>query len=347
MKGYAMPADGDVSRSDQEIIKASNVFAQERVALSWFHLLTTLLGLLASQLTAAVLHTPWLRLCFSVLAGLFTVRAFIIYHDFKHGSILRASKLAKPILNAYGLYVMTPSKVWSQTHNYHHAHTAKIVGSNVGSYMMLTTQHWESCTPSQRFMYRLVRHPLTIAFGYVTVFMYGFCAAAFTRNPRKNVDSLAAIMLQLTLIACVYGYFGFDVLLYALLLPQLISHALGAYLFYAQHNFPEAYVQPRESWTFVRASLESSSYMKLGPVMRYFTGNIGFHHVHHLNHRIPFYRLPEAMAAIPELRNPRGVTSLWPRDIAACFRLKLWDPELGRLVPFPDAEETQIADLAG
>jgi omega-6 fatty acid desaturase (delta-12 desaturase) len=73
--------------------------------------------------------------------------------------------------------------------------------------------------------------------------------------------------------------------------------------------------------------------------MRYLTGNIGYHHVHHLNHRIPFYRLPEAMAAIPELRHPHGVTSLSPRDIVACFRLKLWDPEQCRLVPFPAAED--------
>jgi omega-6 fatty acid desaturase (delta-12 desaturase) len=335
------------ARSDQEIIKASNEFAHESVARSWFHLVTTLLGLLASQLLAATLSThPWLRFGCSVLAGLFTVRVFILYHDYKHGAILRGSKRVRWLLDTYGLYVMTPSKVWTQTHNYHHAHTAKIVGSHVGSYMMLTTQLWERATPGQRFMYRLVRHPLTIMLGYVTVFMYSFCVAAFTRNPRKNTDSLLAIVLQLTLIASIYSYFGFEPLLYALLLPQLISHALGAYLFYAQHNFPQAYVQPRETWSFVRASLESSSYMKLGPVMRYFTGNIGFHHVHHLNHRIPFYRLPEAMAAIPELQNPRGVTSLWPRDVIACFRLKLWDPELGRLVPFPEEAESQTADAA-
>ena len=86
--------------------------------------------------------------------------------------------------------------------------------------------------------------------------------------------------------------------------------------------------------------------MRLGPVMRYFTGNIGYHHVHHLNHRIPFYRLPEAMAGIPELQHPRGVTSLWPRDVIACFRLKLWDTELGRLVPFPEAAEREIVDAA-
>jgi omega-6 fatty acid desaturase (delta-12 desaturase) len=342
-----MPADSQVARSEQDLIKASNVYAQESRGRSWFHVITTLLGLAVMQLLAAVLVShPWARLACSVTAGLFTVRAFIVYHDYKHGSILRGSKLAGYILDGYGLYVMTPSKVWSQTHNYHHAHTAKIVGSHVGSYMMLTPKLWESVTPGQRLMYRISRHPLTILFAYVTVFMYGFCAAAFSRNPRKNIDSLLSIVLQFTLIASVYSYFGWEVLAYSLLLPQLVAHALGAYLFYAQHNFPEAYVQPRETWSFVRASLESSSYMKLGPVMRYFTGNIGYHHVHHLNHRIPFYRLPEAMAGIPELQNPRGVTSLWPRDIIACFRLKLWDPELGRLVPFPETAESQVADVA-
>jgi acyl-lipid omega-6 desaturase (Delta-12 desaturase) len=341
-----MLANDRPARTEQEIIKASNAFAQERVSESWFHLVTTFAALLVLQLLAATLRDTWLRLGCGVVAGLLTVRGFIIYHDYKHGSILKGSKLARWVLDLFGLYVMTPSKVWSQTHNYHHSHTAKLVGSHVGSYMMLTTEMWEQTTPSQRFMYRAIRHPLTIALGYFTVFMYSFCVAAFTRNPRKNLDSLLSIVLQLTLIASIWSYFGADVLLYAFFVPQLVSHALGAYLFYAQHNFPEAYIQPRETWSFVRAALESSSYMKLGPVMRYFTGNIGFHHVHHLNYRIPFYRLPEAMAAIPELHNPRGVTSLWPRDIIACFRLKLWDAEQGRLVPFPEPTETEIVDAA-
>lgn len=330
-----MNAAARVERSEQELIKASNVYASEIRSRSWFHLISTFVFLLASQIAAALLTPWWARLSFSVLAGLLTVRAFIIYHDYKHGSILRDSRLARFVMNAFGIYILTPSTVWTQTHNYHHAHTAKLVGSHVGSYMMLTPALWERATPGQRMMYRWSRHPLNILLGYLTVFLYGFCAAAFVRNPAKNKDSLFAIVAQFGLIAALWAVFGFEVTLYALLLPQLIGHALGAYLFYAQHNFPEAHVQPRESWTFVRASLESSSYIKLGPLMNYFTGNIGYHHVHHLNHRIPFYRLPEAMAGIPELREPVGVTSLSPRDVIACFRQKLWDPDQNRMVPFP------------
>jgi omega-6 fatty acid desaturase (delta-12 desaturase) len=326
----------DAQRSEQEILKASNVFAREDLGRSWFHVLSTFAFLLGCQVIAAQASLPgWVRFAFSVVAGLLTVRAFILYHDFKHGSILRGSKVGKFLMDGFGIYVLTPSKVWTQTHNYHHAHTAKIVGSHVGSYMMLTPAMWQAATPRQRFMYRLSRHPLTMAFGYLTVFIYGFCLAAFVRNPRKNPDSLVAILVQIALVVGLWFYFGFAVAFLSLLLPQVIAHALGAYLFYAQHNFPDAHVQPRESWTFVRASLESSSFIKLGPVMNYFTGNIGYHHVHHLNYRIPFYRLPEAMEAIPELRDPQGVTTLAWKDIAACFQQKLWDPEQNRMVPFP------------
>ena len=86
----------------------------------------------------------------------------------------------------------------------------------------------------------------------------------------------------------------------------------------------------------MQAALHSSSFIKMGPIMRWLTGNIGFHHVHHLNARIPFYRLPEAMAALDELQSP-GSTSLWPRDVVSCFRLKLWDIKQERFVPFKSA----------
>ena len=118
------------------------------------------------------------------------------------------------------------------------------------------------------------------------------------------------------------------------LLPLNVAFVTGAYLFYAQHNFEDVKLRGRHEWEFTRAALESSSYMPMGPAMRWFTANIGYHHVHHLNSRIPFYRLPEAMAAIPELQHP-GETRLRPRDILACLALKLWDADAQQMVPFP------------
>lgn len=321
-------------RSERELIKASNAFAHEVRWLSWFHLISTLGWLVSMQLAAAWLEAWWLRLGCSLLIGLLTVRMFILFHDFKHGSILQNTIFARVVLDVFGWYGLTPASVWSQTHNYHHAHTAKIASSHVGSYAMLTTELWQEAGAAERAVYKLLRHPMNILLGYLTVFFYGFCVAGFLRNPRKNVDSLIAILLQVAIIVWLWHSYGFATLCYVVLFPQFLSHALGAYLFYAQHNYPDVKVYSREEWTFTRASLESSSYMRLGPVMNYFTGNIGYHHVHHLNYRIPFYRLPEAMAAIPELREPRGVTSLHPRDILACFRQKLWSPAQNRMVPY-------------
>jgi len=323
-------------RSEKELIKASNVYAQETPARSWWLFLSTL-ALTAVAITLAAQPQHWmLRTAASVVAGLLTVRLFIVYHDFQHGSILKGSKLAKWMLNTYGVLVLTPPNVWKQTHNYHHAHTAKIVGSHVGSYMMLNTDFWSKTTERQQLMYKIIRHPLTILCGYLTIFLYGMCVASFARNPRKNWDSAVAVALHVVLVTVLWRTFGFETMFFTLQLPLIVATASGAYLFYAQHNFPDAYIQPRETWSYARAALESSSYMKMGPVMNYFTGNIGYHHVHHLNYRIPFYRLPEAMAGIPELQHPRGVTSLHPRDIIACFQLKIWDAEAGRLTGYPE-----------
>jgi omega-6 fatty acid desaturase (delta-12 desaturase) len=199
---------------------------------------------------------------------------------------------------------------------------------------MVTTEMWAKLKPSERFMYKIVRHPLTITFGYFTIFMYGMCASSFLRNPRKNWDSLVALILNAGLTVGLVWLFGFELFFFVYFLPLFVACAAGAYLFYAQHNFPEIYVQPRDKWEYSRAALESSSYMETGPILGWLTGNIGYHHVHHLNPGIPFYRLPEAMASIPELQAPHK-TSLRPRDIVDCFRQKLWDVEAERMVGYP------------
>jgi omega-6 fatty acid desaturase (delta-12 desaturase) len=243
--------------------------------------------------------------------------------------------IAKWIMYAYGVYVMAPPNVWRQTHNYHHANTAKIVGSHVGSYLMVTTNMWEQMNAKERFIYQVYRHPLTIVFAYFTVFLYGMCISSFLRDPRKNWDSLLALTVNLTVSALLIVFTGWPMFLAAYFLPLFVAMMSGAYLFYAQHNFPEMHVQPRETWEYTRAAIESSSFMATGPILGWITGNIGYHHVHHLNPGIPFYRLREAMAAIPELTRPRGTTSLRLHDIVACFRAKLWDVGRNKMVGYP------------
>ena len=144
-------------------------------------------------------------------------------------------------------------------------------------------------------------------------------------------------MFQWTFAGLAGWAFGWQAAVLGVLLPDFVATASGSYLFYAQHNFPGMQIRGRREWEYTFAALHSSSMFDMNPVMHWLTGNIGYHHVHHLNHRIPFYRLPEAMAAMPELQNPHR-TSWAPRDVAACLKFHIWSPEDGRMLPYAEAE---------
>ena len=324
-------------RSDKELLNATRYFAQELRAQSWWYVASTSL-ILISMLVITVLAPWWpMRLIFSILSGLVVVRGFILFHDYMHGAILRDSRFAKAIFYCYGALLLTPPSSWRESHNYHHRNVGKLAISNIGSFPILTTNEWKKASFSERLKYRVGRHPLTIASAYLSVFLFNICLASFFRNPRKHWGSAIVLMIHLVVIFLVWLSFGLQILLFACILPLWIASALGAYLFYTQHNFPGMRVLNEDEWTYHEAALQTSSYMKFGAVMRWFTGNIGYHHVHHINSSIPFYRLPETMAAIPELQNPK-ITSLHPRDILACLRLKLWDPSKQRMVSYRDSQ---------
>jgi omega-6 fatty acid desaturase (delta-12 desaturase) len=145
-----------------------------------------------------------------------------------------------------------------------------------------------------------------------------------------NNLALAAVGTGLT------SWLGWEKVLLVQLPIIVVAGAAGVWLFYVQHQFEEAYWERQENWDPDRAAVQGSSFFDLPRWLHWFTGNIGFHHVHHLNPRIPFYRLPEAMAAIPELQHP-VVTTLRPRDIRRCFHLNLWDPASDRMVGYREA----------
>ena len=328
------PAPAAAARDGKALIDATRPYASDDTSESWRHLIVVLL-VLASSIAAAAAAPYWpLRLAAAVIAGLTTVRVFIVYHDYMHGAVLKDSKLARVMLSVYGILVLAPPRVWKETHNYHHAHTAQIVGSHIGSYPVVTVDMWSKLGARDRLKYRIVRNPLTILLGYVPIFMIGMCVNSLKKSVSKYWDSAVALLLNWALTFGLIYRFGFATAFFAYLLPLMVACASGAYLFYAQHNFPSMQLQPRHEWTYTKAALESSSYMPMGPVMQWFTGDIGFHHVHHLNPLIPFYRLPTAMSEIPELQSP-GTTNLSPAQIVKCFQLKLWDPKQKKMVGYP------------
>jgi omega-6 fatty acid desaturase (delta-12 desaturase) len=319
-------------RTASELVRATKPFAREVRWLSWWHFWSTLAALVG-LLALACLDMPWWgRLPVSILAGLTMVRMFIIYHDYQHDTILGNSRLAAVLLGFYGLLLLTPRSIWRLSHNYHHHHNGRLTATGIGTFPLMTTQAFAQATRRRRFAYALSRHPLTILAGYATIFLYGMCVYPLLVRPRQHADAAVALLLHAALIA-ILGAFAPTLLLWTMLVPLAIATTLGSYLFYAQHNFPGARFQEERSGDYAASALAGSSYIPMNAALRWFTGNIGYHHVHHLNARIPFYRLPEAMAALVELQLP-GVTTLSPLGVYRCLRLKLWDPDLQRLVNF-------------
>jgi len=324
------------AQTDRDLFKATLPFSIESVKTSWWVVSSTFVMLVASLFGAALTPAWPIRLLFSVLSALLMLRAFITYHDYLHNAILSHSRPARWLFRLFAALALTPPRSWKNSHNYHHGHVGKIDAASDGAFTMMTTDMWRDASLATRIAYRIERHPLTILAGYFTIFFLNVTLLPFLRNPALHWDSLLVLLGHGTLIAVLWVFGGFDTAFFVVLLPMTIASMIGSYMFFAQHSFEDMRVLPAETWTSRRAAMESSSYMKLNRLMRWFTGNIGYHHIHHLNVRIPFYRLPEAMEAIPELQSP-VTTTLSPRDILACFRCCLWDEEQQHMVSYRDA----------
>jgi omega-6 fatty acid desaturase (delta-12 desaturase) len=334
-----------MTRSSKDLLLASKQYAVEHRWLSWWHLASTLaiygalFAVTCLDLSIVVgsldLSIP-IRIVTSVLSGLVLVRLFILYHDFEHGAILKGSRLAAAILNGYGIYALNPRSIWNRSHDHHHKNNSKIYGASIGSYPIMTRETYDQSSKWERFTYRASRHWLTIACGYLTIFIYGMCLRSLMVNPKRHWDSALSLLGHAGLIVGLGFSVSWTAVLLAVVIPFTIASGMGAYLFYAQHNFPGVQFRNRDEWNYVFAALQSSSYIRMSRIMSWFTGNIGYHHVHHLNALIPFYRLPEAMADLEELQAPL-TTSLRPRDVFNCLRLKLWETDTETLVPLPKA----------
>ena len=309
----------------------TKAFAKDHPLKSWWCIISTSF-LLVFAATGTFPGLPVVvRIACCGLLGLVTVRLFVIYHDHQHRAILPKSRLAELCMRMFGMLVLCPSSIWRASHDHHHAHNSKLRGAHIGSYPIMTKEQYRQSSTGERWQYLFMRHPLTILFGYFFVFLMGMVVLPFFRSPLKHYDCLLSLLLHLTLITTLTILFGWTTMLLMLIIPLFIGSAIGTYLFYAQHNFPGVVFKDKAGWTYECAAMESSSFLKTNPIMAWFTANIGYHHIHHLNHRIPFYRLPETYRAIPELRDVK-TTSLNPLEIIRCLRLKVWCVESQRMV---------------
>ena len=320
-------------RTGKELIAASKEFTGENSARSWFELLITLFliaGFLIITFFTSALPVS-VRLICSIATGLLYVRAFVIYHDYQHRAILQNSTVASLIMQSIGIYLLAPENIWKRSHEHHHNNNSKLTISGIGSYPTICKARFMNLTKGEKRLYLINRHPLTVIFGYFTLFIYWLNLKSFIQSPGKHLDSLLALVFHATAATCIWIFFGPAIFFISWFVPFFIAFGIGSYLFYCQHNFPGAQFCENHDWKYDHAAMASTSLMKMNPVMHWFTANIGYHHVHHLNSRIPFYRLKEAMESMPELKNV-ATTSWHPLEMIRCFRLKLWDADRGKMI---------------
>lgn len=276
----------------------------------------------------------WLTLLLSVPAGGFLVRAFIIFHDCCHGSFLKSRRAMDAVGTALGILTFTPYADWRLAHGIHHSSVGNLDRRGVGDIWTMTVEEYRAKGLLGRFLYRAYRHPV-ILFGFGPLFLF----LLVNRFPGKRSGAAqirSVVLTDLAVLAiaaaCVYAV---GLRAYLLIqIPTLFVGALaGIWLFYVQHQFDPTYWARSADWQSLEASLTGSSFYRLPAVLQWFSGNIGLHHIHHLQPRIPNYRLQACLDAIPELRLKHPLTL---GKSLSSISLNLWDEAARKLVAFRD-----------
>ena len=269
----------------------------------------------------------------AVVAALFLVRLFILFHDCVHGALFPRKAANTFFGRALGILLFTPFDDWRYSHLRHHVSYANLDTRGYGDIWTMTVQEYEEASKAKRLSYRLYRNPVILfGLGALFTFLLRNRLPARKTKRRERVSVVTTNLLIVILALTGVWTLGWRTCLLIQLPVLWLAGALGIWLFYVQHQFEGGYWARKEEWDALRAAMEGSSYYELPTVLRWFSANIGYHHVHHLNARIPNYRLKACFDAIPELRKTRALTI---RRSLSSVRLKLWDEERRTLVGFP------------
>ena len=283
----------------------------------------------------ALAVSPWLTLALAPVTAAFLLRSYIIFHDCSHGSFM-PSRRANAWLGAFcGLLVLSPFVRWRHDHAVHHATSGDLDKRGIGDLPTLTVAEYRARSARGRLAYRLFRNPL-IMFGVGPVFamIIGPRIVARKAAPRMRNSVIRTDIVLAVIAAALIWAIGLGDLLLVWAPAALLAGAVGIWLFYVQHQFEDAYWQHADGWTYADAALRGSSFLDLPKVLQFVSGNIGYHHIHHLSVRIPNYNLQRAHEENPVFQS---VPTLSLRDGLRAVRLKLWDEERARLVTFAQA----------
>lgn len=281
----------------------------------------------------------WLTLPITLVASGFVIRTFIIFHDCCHGSFFKNKKANNIVGTLTGVISLTPYMQWKYSHSMHHASSGNLDKRGIGDIWMMTVTEYNESPWYTKLYYRVYRNPIILfGIGPIAVFLLQY---RFNRRGAKRKERLNTYLTNL-LIVTVYALLILAIGWKAFLLVQVpifyFASMLGIWLFYVQHTFEDSYFENEEEWSYIQAAVEGSSYYKLPKPLQWITGNIGFHHVHHLSPRVPNYHLEEAHNATPPLQEATTITVI---ESFKAMRFRLWNEEMKKFVTFRQYKKGQ------
>jgi omega-6 fatty acid desaturase (delta-12 desaturase) len=328
--------DGYSPVDPRQLARELTAFKAVRPWQSAFELAITLVPFLfLCWLMLAAVEAGFLfSLVLTVPAGLLLLRLFLIQHDCGHGSFLPGRSGNDWLGRTLGVLTLTPYDCWRRSHALHHAGTGNLDARGFGDVDTLTVREFHARSRGGQILYRFYRHPLVLlglAPAYLFLLRHRLPIGLMRAGSIYWVSAIGTNIATALLLAALAFQFGIGTVALICLPVLFIAASTGVWLFYIQHQFEAAHWDQSSDWSFHDAALYGSSHLELPPVLRWFTANIGVHHVHHLASRIPFYRFPEVLRAYPRLRTMNRFTAL---QTLRTLRLALWDEDQRRLVPF-------------
>jgi omega-6 fatty acid desaturase (delta-12 desaturase) len=281
----------------------------------------------------------WITAPLAVLAGAFLVRAFIIFHDCGHGSFFK-SRAANDFWGFLsGIVTFTPYYHWRWEHSLHHATSGDLDRRGTGDVWTLTVQEYLESSRGKRFAYRLARNPIVLfVLAPIFLFLIKHRIPKANANRRERYSVYWMNLAILGVAVALSAVFGIKAYVLIQLTALMVAGSAGVWLFYVQHQFEGVYWERRDEWDYATAALQGSSFYKLPRVLQWFSGNIGFHHIHHLSPRIPNYNLEKCHRADPVFQTVKPVT-LFSSFKALTFRL--WDEQRRKLISYRDLRTLQ------
>lgn len=279
----------------------------------------------------------WLSLCFSIIAAGFVVRIFIIFHDCTHMSFFKNNKANRLVGTVTGIITHFAFEKWKRDHSIHHATSSNLDKRGTGDIWIMTVEEYMKAPLLTKIAYRLYRNPI-ILFGLGPFYLF-LISNRFNRKGVKRKERWNTYIINVS-IAMIYALLIWAIGWQSFLIVQIpimfIAGGLGIWLFYIQHTFEDSYFENEDEWDYVKAAVEGSSYYKLPKILEWITGNIGYHHVHHLAPKIPNYYLEEAHESTPPLQKATTITI---KTSLKSIRFRLYNQEDQSFVSFKEYKE--------